>query len=574
MGARCCTLSQGAKSESLAVERRIQKTAKTNNLKTYKEFQDAYSQKGPIRPGTSALEVKLKELGKGFVCRKLKKASVQCKNPSEVSKYCQALSGLEHPHICRFIEAFEDSTYMYMIYERAGTTTLFEHILDRASLTEEEAADYLRQAAMALAVAHSQGIVHGRLSPKALIIDEEDAAEEDLDVQIKICDFGQGFVLRPPLFSTEETKKELELEHYACSPEYVQKELILDGKLELPRHAEKNDIWALGMIFFHMLSGGLPFQVSSRAELKARVEQKAITWEDGAWSKISSSAREIVEQMLRVNPAIRISATAILKHPWVKVARTTFPRRRMVQLLNNLRMNVQESEFKRFVLRVVAEQVPRDSKTEQAVEKAFRCLDRNGDGVLTVEEVVKGLKKNLDIKDEKELSALFAQVDRDGSGTINVQEFLAAAMDQYRATCMPVLWEAFSAFDKDRGGTISGDEIGRIVKEVEGQLVSMEVAESCAMQIQKELERTGGADDLDFEEFVFLMKSKPTAADALNTHVARACWAAFGVDCLQVRHREPERWDITKEKSRANRSVYRRRVARKKHDEDEPIAGG
>jgi len=569
MGARCCTLSQGAKSETLAVERRIQKTAKTNNLKTYKEFQDAYSQKGPIRPGTSALDVKLKELGKGFVCRKLKKSLVPCKNPSDISKYCQALSGLEHPHLCRFIEAFEDNTYIYLIYERAGTTTLFENIQERASLTEEEAADYLRQAAMALSVAHSQGIVHGRLSPK-----EEDAAEEDCDVQIKICDIGQGFVLRPPLFSTEETTKGLELERYAISPEYIQKELVLDGKLELPRHAEKNDIWALGMIFFHMLSGSLPFQASSRSALKACVEQKAITYEEAAWSQLSSSAREIVEQMLRINPAIRVSATAILKHPWVKVARTTFPRRRMVQLLNNLRVNVQESEFKRFVLRVVAEQVPRDSKTEQAVEKAFRCLDRNGDGVLTVEEVVKGLKKNLDVKDEKDLAALFAQVDRDGSGTINVQEFLAAAMDQHRATCMPVLWEAFSAFDKDRGGTISGDEIGRIVKEVEGQLVSMEVANSCAAQIQRELEQKGGADDLDFEQFVFLMKSRPTAADALNTQISRGCWSAFGVDCYQVRHREPERWDITKEKSRANRSVYRRRIARRKGEEEDPVMGG
>lgn len=194
--------------------------------------------------------------------------------------------------------------------------------------------------------------------------------------------------------------------------------------------------------------------------------------------------------------------------------------------------------------------------------------------MLTVEEVVKGLKKNLDVKDEKDLAALFAQVDRDGSGTINVQEFLAAAMDQHRATCMPVLWEAFSAFDKDRGGTISGDEIGRIVKEVEGQLVSMEVANSCAAQIQRELEQKGGADDLDFEQFVFLMKSRPTAADALNTQISRGCWSAFGVDCYQVRHREPDRWDITKEKSRANRSVYRRRLARKKGEEEDPVMGG
>lgn len=322
----------------------------------------------------------------------------------------------------------------------------------------------------------------------------------------------------------------------------------------------------------------MPFQATDRATLLQSVGQKPIVYEEGAWSKLSSSAREIVEQMLRVNPAIRISASTLLKHPWIKVARTTFPRRRMVQLLNNLKLNVQESEFKRFVLRVIAEQLPRDSKTEQAVEKAFRCLDRNGDGVLTVEEVVKGLKKHLDVKtvkDEKDLAALFAQVDRDGSGTINVQEeFLAAAMDQNRISGLPILWEAFSAFDKDRGGTISNDEIGKIVKELEGQLVSMEVAESCALAIQRELEQTGNSGDLDFEQFVYLMKTRPTSADALNTEVTRACWG-IGVDCYQVRHREPERWDITKEKSKANRSVYRRRPGKNKgKDEDEPVLAG
>ncbi|CAJ1406442.1 unnamed protein product, partial [Effrenium voratum] len=558
MGARCCTLSQG-RTEPLAVASRIRKAAKTPTLKTYKEFQDAYSLKGPVRPGATALAVSLKELGKGFVCRKLKKANLPCKAAADVANYCQNLSGLEHPHICRFIEAFEDTTYIYMIYERAGTTTLFELIRERASLTEEDAADYLRQAAMALSVAHSQGIVHGRLSPKTLIVDEEDPGEE-------------GFILRPALFSCEETPENVEMEHYACSPEYVQKELVVTGTADLPRHAEKNDIWALGMIFFHMLSGSLPFQVTSRARLAESVGQK-FTYEE-AWGKLSASAREIVEQMLRVNPAIRISASTLLKHPWIKVARTTFPRRRMVQLLNNLRLNVQESELKRFVLRVIAEQLPRDSKTEQAVEKAFRCLDRNGDGVLTVEEVVKGLKKHLEVKDTKELESLFAQVDRDGSGTINVQEFLAAAMDQNRISGLPILWEAFSAFDKDRGGTISNDEIGKIVKEVEGQLVSMEVAESCAFAIQKELEQTGNSGDLDFEQFVYLMKTRPSSTDAANTQLTRACWAGFGMDCYQVRHREPERWDITKEKSRANRSVYRHRRPKKKGDEEEPVTAG
>lgn len=53
-----------------------------------------------------------------------------------------------------------------------------------------------------------------------------------------------------------------------------------------------------------------------------------------------------------------------------------------------------------------------------------------------------------------------------------------------------------------------------------------------------------------------------------------ACWG-IGVDCYQVRHREPERWDITKEKSKANRSVYRCRPGKNKgKDEDEPVLAG
>mmetsp|Transcript_21578 Transcript_21578/g.45052 ORF Transcript_21578/g.45052 Transcript_21578/m.45052 type:complete len:83 (+) Transcript_21578:106-354(+) len=79
---------------------------------------------------------------------------------------------------------------------------------------------------------------------------------------------------------------------------------------------------------------------------------------------------------------------------------------------------------------------------------------------------------------------------------INVQEFLAAAMDQSRSS--------IQCLRQDCGGTISNDDMDdestRVVKELEGQLVSMEVAESCELAIQRELEQTGNSDDLDFEQ--------------------------------------------------------------------------
>lgn len=525
------------------------------------------------------MTVVLKDLNTSQVCRKLKMSEMPCSCMADIVSHCQALSSLEHPHLCKLIEVFEDGSYLYLIYEKASTITLFDHIQERGSLVEEEAADYLRQAAMALCLAHAQGIVHGRLSVRSLILANEDEQDEDeeCDTQLKICDIGQAYVLRPPLFAAAETEKSLELEQYACSPEYLQNELTPTGYAELPRNADKNDIWALGTIFFHMLTGYSPFEATSRDEVVQAVGRKSVLFEGEVWGKLSKAARDVVEQMLRVNPGVRVSAQGLLRHPWIKVARTKFPKRRMVQLLSNLRTNVEECEFKRFVLRVIAEQLPKDSKTEQVVEQAFRCLDKNGDGVLTVGEVIAGLKKHLVLAEKnKELEWLFAQIDRDGSGTINVQEFLSASMDQKRSTSLPVLWDVFSAFDKDRSGHITFDEIGRIVKEVEGQLVSLEQADCISNKIVQELEHSGSGGGIDFDQFVYLMMN---AEHAGNPSLSRGCWNVLGVDCYKVRHVEPTVWDIGSQKQRANRSVYRRKDSRRRHDvpfieEPEPDLAG
>merc|ERR1719491_1949621 len=107
------------------------------------------------------------------------------------------------------------------------------------------------------------------------------------------------------------------------------------------------------------------------------------------------------------------------------------------------------------------------------VETAFRCLDKNGDGILSVQEVVAGLKKHLGKGvDDGELEHLFQHVDRDASGTLNVAEFVSASMPQGRSTSLPVLWEAFNAFDKDRSASVDFDEIDRIVREIEGSMIS------------------------------------------------------------------------------------------------------
>merc|ERR1719359_413750 len=130
-------------------------------------------------------------------------------------------------------------------------------------------------------------------------------------------------------------------------------------------------------------------------------------------------------------------------------------------------LNTQHCQFTRFVLRIVAEQLPPDAKQAETVEDAFRCLDGNGDGVLSTEELSKGLTRYLGV-DEKELKDMFAAIDRDGSGKLNVTEFLAATMDQRQCLQVSVLWQAFNAFDQDQSSHVTFDEIDQVVKEIEG----------------------------------------------------------------------------------------------------------
>jgi len=579
--ARCCNVStpeagrqrqsshpNGRGAASSDARRASREGQHVLEVRGFKDYKLRYKEKGSVKQNSRATLVVSSDHGAQYICRKFKMSEMPCQDMAHINRHFQNLSNLEHPHVCKFIEAFEDRTSIYLIYEKANPQTLFEYIRAKSSLTEEEAADYMRQSAMAMAVAHGQGIVHGRLSPRSIIL-ADDEEDEECDTQLKICDLGQVFAIRPNVLAAEDSEKVLDVQRYAISPEVACDEIPKTTDAAVPRGAEKNDIWALGVIFYHMLSGRVPFKVKSRAQLVQQMSSDKIEFSDHMWEKLTATARDLIEQMMRLNPGIRISAAHILKHPWVKVAKATFPRKRMQTLLQDMHFNVEACEFKRFVMRVVAEQLPTDGKHWLTVENAYRCLDRNGDGILSVEEVIKGLKKHLHkASDDRELEDLFAQIDRDGSGTLNVQEFVCASMPQSRSTSLPVLWEAFNAFDKDRSGHVTFDEIDRIVRELEGALVSQELVTSVCRLIRHELEAVGSGGGIDFDQFVYIMKnSNPNLQDAIHKDMNRWLWNMCGIDNYQVRHLHLNKKIDLNANRRGARSAYRRHA--KKEDPDE-----
>jgi len=327
-------------------------------------------------------------------------------------------------------------------------------------------------------------------------------------------------------------------------------------------------MWGLGCIIFHMLTGLAPFEkCKDRAELIEATQTEGVELNQDAWSRLSKESRDAVEMLLKVNPQLRLNANQLLKHPFIQVAKTSFPKKRMVQLLKNLKVNAQNCEFTRFVIRVVAEQIPADGKQAATVEQAFRCLDRNGDGVLSVNEVIKGLERYLNLS-QKEQEELFELIDRDGSGTLNVSEFISATMDQRRAKSLPVLWQAFNAFDKDQSGSVTFDEIDAIVMELEGALVGKEQLREQCRDIRAELAAVSHDGTIDFDQFVYLLQqNNPTRKGAMKREAFRLLWSSCKVDCYEVRHLEAKHWDLSRVAMAASpRSAYRRR--RKKSADD------
>jgi len=533
-------------------------------LRPTKEFKAEYIERTKINPAAKVIAVQQRMSSQEYALRKLPMAGMPCQIPEELGKHCSALESLEHPHVCKFVEGFQDKNDVYLVYEKADPATLFEHVKQEGKLKEHDAADYLRQVTMALSLAHNQKIYHGRLCPSKIILSlphEDD--EEDDNVQLKICDMGQVFYMRPPP-NEAPVQKIIQTERYCITPELAGGDLStkeLEQHQYYPPGADKNDMWALGCIMYNLLTGQSPFsRAGDRDALAESVQNEMIEFNQPAWAKLSEPAKDAVEMLLKINPALRLGAAALLRHPFIQVAKTSFPKKKMVHLLSNLKANAHNCEFTRFVIRVIAEQLPADGRQAKTVEEAFRCLDSDGDGVISTPELVHGIQKYVGLSDD-ERAELFALIDRDGSGTLNVSEFLSATMDQRRAKSLPVLWQAFNAFDKDQGGEISFDEIDNIVMELEGALTSKHDLKDLCAQIRQELSTVSHNEMLDFDQFAYLLQNQePTTGGAVKREINSFLWKTCKIDAYKVRHISRKAgWDLHRAAiAGGSRSAYRK----------------
>jgi eukaryotic-like serine/threonine-protein kinase len=155
----------------------------------------------------------------------------------------QAAAGLSHPNIVQIFTIGEDEGKHYFAMEYVSGRSLHAMIREEGRIDNPRAAQLMLQAAHGLAAAHDQGIIHRDIKPANLMLDPRGV--------VKIADFGLALPLES---QTRLTATGMLM----GTPGYLAPEQVRNEQVDL-----RTDIYALGVSFYELLTGGVPFKAES-----------------------------------------------------------------------------------------------------------------------------------------------------------------------------------------------------------------------------------------------------------------------------------------------------------------------
>uniref|UniRef100_A0A8C0EXY7 calcium/calmodulin-dependent protein kinase n=1 Tax=Bubo bubo TaxID=30461 RepID=A0A8C0EXY7_BUBBB len=177
---------------------------------------------------------------------------------------------LKHPNIVRLHDSISEEGFHYLVFDLVTGGELFEDIVAREYYSEADASHCIHQILESVNHIHQHDIVHRDLKPENLLL-----ASKCKGAAVKLADFGLAI--------------EVQGEQQA---------------------------W-FGVILYILLVGYPPFWDEDQHKLYQQIKAGAYDFPSPEWDTVTPEAKNLINQMLTINPAKRITADQALKHPWV-----------------------------------------------------------------------------------------------------------------------------------------------------------------------------------------------------------------------------------------------------------------
>eukprot|EP00466_Bigelowiella_natans_P019627 jgi/Bigna1/44148/e_gw1.89.34.1 len=232
--------------------------------------------------------------GRLYALKVIRRSRLSEKSRAYLETEIEILRSIDHPNCCQLRDAFHTRSKVYMVLEFCEGGDLLQHICEQKTFTEEDARNIIFKLAEVLKYLHARGIVHRDLKPDNIMYRTKESKE------ICVVDFGLA-----KQYSGSGSFNTL-----LGTPLYLAPEMIA-----APGYGKECDMWAVGVILYVVLSGRPPFYSSNQKKLFKIIMSGKFYFEPvNEWEHISDAAKDLIRNLLVVDPKKRFTAAQVLTY--------------------------------------------------------------------------------------------------------------------------------------------------------------------------------------------------------------------------------------------------------------------
>uniref|UniRef100_A0A8C4NZX6 Calcium/calmodulin-dependent protein kinase (CaM kinase) II gamma 1 n=1 Tax=Dicentrarchus labrax TaxID=13489 RepID=A0A8C4NZX6_DICLA len=238
-----------------------------------------------------------KSSGQEYAAKIINTKKLSARDHQKLEREARICRLLKHPNIVRLHDSISEEGFHYLVFDLVTGGELFEDIVAREYYSEADC--------LSLSVSHCLDLLSYILLHRVCLSQPENLllASKMKGAAVKLADFG---------LAIEVQGDQQAWFGFAGTPGYLSPEVLRKDPYGKPV-----DIWACGVILYILLVGYPPFWDEDQHKLYQQIKAGAYDFPSPEWDTVTPEAKNLINQMLTINPAKRITAEQALKHPWV-----------------------------------------------------------------------------------------------------------------------------------------------------------------------------------------------------------------------------------------------------------------
>ncbi|XP_062823756.1 serine/threonine-protein kinase 33 isoform X1 [Anolis carolinensis] len=251
------------------------------------------------------IEATHKETGIKWAIKKVNREKAGSSAVKLLEREVSILKTVNHDHIIHLEEVFETPKRVYLVMELCEDGELKEILQRKGQFSENETRHIIQSLASAIAYLHKKDIVHRDLKLENILVKSSDIDEENaMKLNIKVTDFG--------LAVQKMGGSESMFQSTCGTPIYMAPEVI-----SAHDYSQQCDVWSIGVIMYMLLCGAPPFIAGSEEKLFEVIKKGDLQFKHLVWQSVSEAGKNVLQQLLKVDPAHRFTANELLDCQWI-----------------------------------------------------------------------------------------------------------------------------------------------------------------------------------------------------------------------------------------------------------------